>query len=87
MEKEILGVCEALGVCFVAYAVLGRGFLTGDIASFHDLGAGDRRRTLPRFQPDNLEANLRLVRELKTMADQLSSTPAQVATNWVIARG
>lgn len=87
VEKEILGVCEALGVCFVAYAVLGRGFLTGGISSFNDLGADDRRRTLPRFQPDNLEANLRLVRELKTMAEQLNSTPAQVATSWVIERG
>src|SRR5260370_9457555 len=64
VEAEILPLCEELGIGFVAYSPLGRGFLTGTVTSLDALGAGDARRNMPRFQGDNLRPNLALLEEL-----------------------
>jgi aryl-alcohol dehydrogenase-like predicted oxidoreductase len=87
VESEIVPTCRELGVGFVAYAPLGRGFLTGTIPAQDALDADDRRRDHPRFAPENIAANLKLVAALKAVADRHSATPAQIATAWVLARG
>ena len=76
-----------LGIGFVAYSPLGRGFLCGQIRSADDLDERDFRRRGPRFQEDNLQRNLELVREVEELAAQKGSTPSQVALAWVLARG
>src|SRR5437763_443300 len=68
VEAEILPLCEALGIGFVAYSPLGRGFLTGGVSSLDRLREGDARRRMPRFQGENLERNLALVEELRAHA-------------------
>ncbi len=86
VEAEILPLCEELGIGFVAYSPLGRGFLTGKIADIAALRAGDARRNMPRFQGDNLRRNLALVEELKALAAAENCTPAQLALAWVLSR-
>jgi aryl-alcohol dehydrogenase-like predicted oxidoreductase len=86
VEAEILPLCEELGIGFVAYSPLGRGFLTGKIADTSALRVGDARRKMPRFQGDNLHRNLALVEELKKYATAEKCTPAQLALAWVLSR-
>ena len=86
-EKEILPTCRELGVGFVAYSPLGRGFLTGQFKTFDDLPADDYRRNSPRFQGDNFQLNLNLVKKVQEMAQEKNCTPAQLALAWVIAQG
>jgi len=86
VEAEILPLCEELGIGFVAYSPLGRGFLTGKVGDIAALRAGDARRNMPRFQGDNLRRNLALVEELKAHAAAENCTPAQLALAWVLSR-
>ena len=86
VEAEILPLCEELGIGFVAYSPLGRGFLTGHVANIAALRTGDVRRGMPRFQGDNLRRNLALVEELKAHATAENCTPAQLALAWVLSR-
>ena len=86
VEAEILPLCEELGIGFVAYSPLGRGFLTGNIADVAALRAGDARRNMPRFQGDNLRRNLQLVEELKAHAAAENCSTAQLALAWVLSR-
>jgi aryl-alcohol dehydrogenase-like predicted oxidoreductase len=86
VEAEILPLCKELGIGFVAYSPLGRGFLTGHVADIAALRAGDVRRRMPRFQGDNLRRNLALVEELKAHAAAENCTPAQLALAWVLSR-
>jgi aryl-alcohol dehydrogenase-like predicted oxidoreductase len=86
-ERGILAACRRLGVSFVAYSPLGRGFLSGAITSVDALDAGDYRRSTPRFEVDNLRNNLGLLRELDAVAGQVGATAAQVALAWVLAQG
>jgi aryl-alcohol dehydrogenase-like predicted oxidoreductase len=86
-ENGILKVCRELGIGFVPYSPLGRGFLTGRIKSFGDLAPDDYRRNSPRFQGENFERNLELVRRIETMAADKACTPAQLALAWVLAQG
>ena len=82
-----LDACRALGVGFVAYSPLGRGFLTGAIRSPDDFEADDYRRTSPRFQAGNFAQNLALVDTVTALAKEKAATPAQLALAWVLARG
>ena len=86
-EDGILALCKELGIGFVAYSPLGRGFLTGKIRNFEDLAADDFRRSSPRFQGDNFQKNLELVNRIESMAREKGCTPSQLALAWVIARG
>jgi aryl-alcohol dehydrogenase-like predicted oxidoreductase len=86
-EDEILSVCRELGVGFVAYSPLGRGFLTGQITKFDDLAADDYRRLSPRFQGANFAKNLEVVRRVGEMAEEKRCKPSQLALAWVLARG
>ena len=86
VEEEILPLCAELGIGFVAYSPLGRGFLTGKVADIGALRPGDARRNMPRFQGDNLRRNLGLVAELKKHAVAEKCTPAQLALAWVLSR-
>lgn len=86
VEAEILALCEELGIGFVAYSPLGRGFLTGTVTDVDALRDGDARRRMPRFQAENLKRNLQLVEELKAHAASERCTPAQLALAWVLAR-
>src|SRR5713101_2319187 len=86
VEAEILPLCEELGIGFVAYSPLGRGFLTGKIVDIAALRTGDARRNMPRFQGDNVRRNLALVEELKAHAAAENCTPAQLALAWVLSR-
>ncbi len=86
-EDEILPTVRELGVGFVAYSPLGRGFLTGQIRSIDDLDADDYRRTSPRFQGENFAKNLRLVDEINAFAAEKGCTPSQLALAWVLAQG
>jgi aryl-alcohol dehydrogenase-like predicted oxidoreductase len=86
-EEEILPACRELGIGFVAYSPLGRGFLTGQIKSIDDLAQDDYRRYSPRFQWENFQRNLDLVRRVKETAAQKGCTPAQLALAWVLAQG
>lgn len=85
VEAETLKVCEELGVGFLAYAPLGRGFLTGTIES-GKLEANDRRRAMPRFQEGNVEHNARKVEVLRKLAVRQGCTPAQLALAWLLSR-
>jgi len=87
METEILPACRSLGIGFVAYGPLGRGFLTGSIKSEASLAPGDIRREMPRFQGANFERNAALVRALERLAAAERCTPAQLAIAWVMSRG
>ncbi len=86
-EDEILPTCRELGVGFVPYSPLGRGFLTGQIKKFEDLDADDYRRHTPRFQGENFQKNLDLVARIKEIATEKDCTPAQLALAWVLAQG
>jgi aryl-alcohol dehydrogenase-like predicted oxidoreductase len=86
-EAEILATCRSLGIGFVAYSPLGRGLLTGAIRKVDDLVEGDQRRGFPRFQEENLQANVDLVRGLQEIATERNATAPQVALAWVLARG
>jgi len=86
-EDGILDVCRELGIGFVPYSPLGRGFLTGRIKSFDDLAPDDYRRNSPRFQGENFEKNLELVKRIEEMAAEKGCTPAQLALAWVLAQG
>ena len=87
MEQEILPACRELGIGYIAYAPLGRGFLTGTIRTADNLIAQDRRRAHPRFQEENLQVNLRLLEPLKEIAAAKGCTTGQVALAWVLAQG
>lgn len=87
VEDDILPTCRELGIGFVAYSPLGRGFLTGRFQSPSDFEAGDFRQQGPRFQAENFEANLALVRKLEEMAAQKNCTTSQLALAWVLAQG
>jgi aryl-alcohol dehydrogenase-like predicted oxidoreductase len=86
-EAEILPTVRELGIGFVAYSPLGRGFLTGRFTSPDELAEGDFRRNHPRFRGENLERNLELVRRVEELADEKGATPGQVALAWVLSRG
>jgi len=86
-EDEILGAVRELGIGFVPYSPLGRGFLTGRFKKFEDLPAGDYRRNSPRFQGENFEKNLLLVGAIEQLAASKRCTPAQLALAWVLAQG
>jgi aryl-alcohol dehydrogenase-like predicted oxidoreductase len=86
-EAEILAACADLGVTFVAYSPLGRGFLTGAIKSPEDLEKDDWRRNMPRFSPENFPKNLELVRRIEELAAARKITPAQLALAWVLGAG
>jgi len=86
-EEEILPTCRELGIGFVPYSPLGRGFLTGAIKSPDDLEEGDYRRFSPRFQGENFQKNLDLVAEVEALAQRKGVTPAQLALAWVLAQG
>jgi aryl-alcohol dehydrogenase-like predicted oxidoreductase len=87
VERDILPACRELGIGYVAYAPLGRGLLTGRIRSVDDLPPNDRRRRHPRFEPENLARNVRLVEELEAMACGQGVTAAQLALAWLLAQG
>ncbi len=86
-EDGLLDVCRELGIGFVPYSPLGRGFLTGQIKSYEDLDPDDSRRNGPRFQGENFQKNLELVRRIKEIASEKRCTPAQLALAWVLAQG
>ena len=87
VEDTILPLCRELGIGFVAYSPLGRGFLTGTVKAADDLGAGDARRNMPRFAGENLRHNFDLIGELRRLAAAERCTPAQLAIAWVLSRG
>src|SRR5208282_4470522 len=86
-EEEILATCRELGVGFVAYSPLGRGFLAGQFRKFDDLAADDYRRFSPRFQGENFQKNLDLVEEVGEIARAKKCQPSQLALAWVLAQG
>ncbi|MCL1474127.1 aldo/keto reductase [Argonema antarcticum] len=86
-EDEILSTCRELGIGFVAYSPLGRGFLTGQIKTFDDLAPDDYRRQSPRFQGENFQKNLELVQRIDEIAQEKGCLPAQLALAWVLAQG
>jgi aryl-alcohol dehydrogenase-like predicted oxidoreductase len=86
-EDEILPTVRELGIGFVAYSPLGRGFLTGRLQTVDDLDEDDFRRTQPRFQGENFQRNLELVERVKEIADEKGCTPGQIALAWVLAQG
>jgi aryl-alcohol dehydrogenase-like predicted oxidoreductase len=86
-EDEILPTVRELGISFVAYSPLGRGFLTGRFKKLEDLPPDDYRRFSPRFQGDNFKKNLEVVRKIEQLAKQKGCTPSQLALAWVIAQG
>ncbi len=86
-EEEILSVCRELGIGFVPYSPLGRGFLTGQFKQFEDLPEDDYRRTSPRFQGENFQRNLDLVERVAEIAREKCCSPAQLALAWVLAQG
>ena len=86
-EDEILPACEELGIAFVPYSPLGRGFLTGQIKTENDFDPTDYRRVSPRFQGENFKKNLELVEKIRQLADKKNCTPSQLALAWVMAQG
>src|SRR5262245_20970030 len=85
--EEILPTCRELGIAFVAYSPLGRGFLTGQIHELSDIPAEDRRRQHPRFYEQHFEHNVKLVRQIEAIAQEKGVTPAQLVLAWLAARG
>jgi aryl-alcohol dehydrogenase-like predicted oxidoreductase len=85
-EDGILQTCKELGIAFVAYSPLGRGFLTGQFKKFEDLSPDDYRRHSPRFQGENFDKNLDLVQKIESLAKEKNCTPAQLALAWVMAQ-
>lgn len=86
-EDDILPTCRELGIGFVAYSPLGRGFLTGQFQKFEDFAPDDYRRMSPRFQGENFDKNLDLVKKIQEFAEQKGVTPSQLALAWVLAQG
>jgi len=86
-EDEILATCRELGITFVAYSPLGRGFLTGQFKHIEDLPADDYRRSSPRFQGENFQKNLDLVSRVEEVAEEKGCKPSQLALAWVLAQG
>jgi len=86
-EDELLNVCKELKIAFVAYSPLGRGFLTGQIKKYEDFEANDWRRNAPRFQGENFDKNLAVVKELENIASRKGYTASQVALAWVLNGG
>ncbi len=86
-ENDLLATCRKLGVGFVPYSPLGRGFLTGAITNPEDFADDDYRRNSPRFQEDNFSKNLRLVEKVRELATTIGCTPGQLALAWVLAQG
>lgn len=86
-DNGVLAATRELGIGFVPYSPLGRGFLTGTITRNEDLAEDDGRRTWPRFQPDALEANMAIADAVRAVADRLDASPAQVAIAWLLAQG
>ncbi|MEH7097328.1 aldo/keto reductase [Neobacillus vireti] len=87
VEDEILPVCRELGIGFVPYSPLGRGFLTGQIQKFEDLAEDDYRRHSPRFQGENFQKNLNLINKIKEIANEKDCEPSQLALAWLLAQG
>ncbi|RXS70073.1 aldo/keto reductase [Streptomyces sp. TM32] len=87
LEGEMRATCRELGIGIVAYSPLGRGMLTGALASRDDLTAEDARRRWPRFSAENIDRNLRLVQAVRTIAESLGCTPAQAVLAWLLAQG
>ena len=87
VEEDILPTARELGIGFVAYSPLGRGFLTGNIASREDLEASDYRLNSPRFSEENITSNLEIAEHVIELAASKNVTPAQLALGWVLARG
>ncbi|MBC7931781.1 MAG: aldo/keto reductase [Rubrivivax sp.] len=87
VETEILPTCRELGVGFVAYSPLGRGFLTGSFEKPEDLPEGDRRHDFPRFQNENFRQNFRIVERVREIAAEKNCKPSQLALAWVLAQG
>ncbi len=87
VEDEILPTVRELGIGFVAYSPLGRGFLTGQIQNFEDLPEGDYRRGSPRFQGENFDKNLELVEKVREIADEKGVAPSQLAIAWLLHQG
>jgi aryl-alcohol dehydrogenase-like predicted oxidoreductase len=86
-EDELFATCRRLGIGFVPYSPLGRGFLTGAITTPADFAADDYRRSTPRFQGENFSKNMALVAKVKVLAEEIGCTPAQLALAWVLAQG
>lgn len=86
-EDDVLATCRELGIGFVAYSPLGRGFLTGQIRRFEDFAADDYRRHSPRFQGENFQKNLDLVKRIEALAEEKGCTTTQLALAWVLAQG
>ena len=86
-ENEILPTVRELGIGYVPYSPLGRGFLTGQIRRIEDLAEDDYRRSSPRFQGENFQKNLDLVQEIETMAQEKGCRPSQLALAWLLAQG
>ena len=86
-EDVTLAACRKLGIGFVAYSPLGRGFLTGQIKRYEDLAADDYRRHSPRFQGENFQKNLDLVARIGELATEKGCTPGQLALAWTLAQG
>lgn len=87
VEKDILPVLRELGIGFVPFSPLGRGYLTGAFKDIQELPEGDWRSNVPRFNQENAAANARIVEAVRAVADRLGATPAQVALAWVLAQG
>lgn len=87
VEEEILSTVRKLSIAFIAYSPLGRGFLTGQIKRYEDLATDDWRRTNPRFQGENFQSNLDLVRRIEEIAKEKGCTASQLALAWVFAQG
>jgi len=85
-EKDIIPTCRELGITFVAYSPLGRGFLTGQIKTFDDLDPTDWRRTNPRFKGENFAKNMELVKKIEEIAKEKGCKPSQLALSWVLSK-
>jgi aryl-alcohol dehydrogenase-like predicted oxidoreductase len=86
-EGRVLPTCRELGIGFVAYSPLGRGFLTGQVKRFEDFAPDDYRRNSPRFQGENFQKNLDLLKKVQEIARKKNCTPSQLALAWVLAQG
>ncbi|MFZ2098173.1 MAG: aldo/keto reductase [Anaerolineales bacterium] len=87
VEAEILPTCRELGITFVPFSPLGRGFLTGTVQKTDELSSDDFRRNIPRFLGDNFEKNLKIIPTIHSIAENHHTTPAQIALAWVLAQG
>ncbi|MFJ5213664.1 aldo/keto reductase [Streptomyces sp. NPDC088354] len=87
VQAEVLPHCQQHGIGLLPYSPLGRGFLVGRFTSFDELPQNDQRRRLPRFQQDNLRANLDIAAKVRAVADRTGATPAQIALTWLLTQG